>query len=573
MKSQFEARLGAVRGVGLALVCCVSTMTLLSACAVSPNADPSDAQSEPLPQDANTLLVGAELALQRQQYRDAAELFAAALDASDDEALAERATRVAYQYHQYRAVLRMTQRWLAINPTSEDARRFAGFAALRLYRINVAADHFGSLIETGFISPQAGFVTLLPQWLDEGSRPATMALMQRLLPKHDSTAEAHYALGQAAFQSENNALALQGAQRAAELSPYWMPAKWLLARVHLVSGNAEEALRIARSIVEQENKPEFRLELAQLMYATGETEEAMRALEALSAEPEIADAAARSIALLQLQGGDLDSAYRAFRDLVKGGRFIYESMFYLGQIAEIKEQTSDAIELYTRVTAGDLAVSAQTRAARLTAEGGTTADGLAVLQKFAKEHPAFALDVTMAQSSLLAEWGDSKQALKLLDDALLEYPDHDDLRVAKALALERMQRSSQALVLMRELVRDRPDDPSALNMLGYTLVDRTRNLDEGLAMIERALSMLPDNGAVLDSMGWALHKKGRDADALPYLERALRHARDAEIAVHLGDVQWSQGQREAARETWQKALEEFPDNAALKERVEKRKSK
>jgi tetratricopeptide (TPR) repeat protein len=179
----------------------------------------------------------------------------------------------------------------------------------------------------------------------------------------------------------------------------------------------------------------------------------------------------------------------------------------------------------------------------------------------------------MAQSSLLAEWGDSKQALKLLDDALLEYPEHDDLRVAKALALERMQRSSQAVVLMRELVRDRPDDPSALNMLGYTLVDRTRNVDEGLAMIERAVTMLPDNGAVLDSMGWALHKKGRDAEALTYLQRALQHARDAEIAVHLGEVQWTLDQRDAARATWQKALEEFPDNAALKERVEKRKAK
>jgi tetratricopeptide (TPR) repeat protein len=554
---------------GVTLLAAGALSVALGGCATPP----PPATHEDLPQDANTLVVGAELALQRKQYREAAKLYAAAVHAGEDEALAERATRVAYQYHQYQTVQAIAQRWLEINPTNEDARRFAGFAALRLYRIDAAAEHFGSLIETGFISPQAGFMTLLPQWLEEGTRPGAMALVQRLLPKYEQTAEAHYALGQAALQSENNALALSSAQRATELSPYWMPAKWLLARVHLVSGKREEALTVARAIVAQESTPEYRLELAQLMYAAGETEAAWRELETLSSEASIAPVASRSLALLSMQRGEYDQAFGRFRDLVKSGQFVYESMFYLGQIAEVKEQHSDAIELYTRVTAGDLAVSAQTRAARLKIKGGTLDDGLALLDKFVAEHPDFALDVTLAKSQVLSSEGERDRALALLDAALVEFPDHNDLRVAKALLLERMQRSSKALTVMRELARDRPDDPSVLNMLGYTLVDRTRQIAEGKDMIERALSMLPDNGAVLDSMGWALHKLGRSDQAVPYLQRALQQARDPEIALHLGDVQWSQGQHDVARATWQAALEDFPDNEALQERLEKRKAK
>jgi tetratricopeptide (TPR) repeat protein len=248
-------------------------------------------------------------------------------------------------------------------------------------------------------------------------------------------------------------------------------------------------------------------------------------------------------------------------------------MFYLGQIAEIKEQNSDAIELYTRVTAGDLAVSAQTRAARLKSDASTLADGMAIFDKFVTERPEYALDAAIAQASLLSEAGERDEALALLDSLLVEFPDHNDLRVAKALLLERMQRNSKALMVMRDLVRDRPEDPSALNMLGYTLVDRTKQTAEGMAMIEKAHTQLPDNGAVLDSMGWGLHKLGRNAEAMTYLQRALQQARDPEIALHLGEVQWSQGQREEARATWQAALDDFPDNEAIKERLEKRKIK
>jgi tetratricopeptide (TPR) repeat protein len=400
-----------------------------------------------------------------------------------------------------------------------------------------------------------------------------MALMQRLVLKFEQTAEAHYALGQAALQSENNALALSSAQRATELSPYWMPAKWLLARAQLIAGNGEEALTIARGIVAQESTPEYRLEMAQLLYAGGQTEEGLRELEGLTSDATVGTAASRSIALLNLQRGQYDAAYVGFRDLVKGGNFVYESMYYLGQIAEIKEQNSDAIELYTRVTAGDLAISAQTRAARLKSDSSTLADGVAIFEKFAAERPEYALDAAIAQATVLSEADEQDEALALLDSLLVEFPDHNDLRVAKALLLDRMQRESKALAVMRDLVRDRPDDPSALNMLGYTLVDRTRQTAEGMAMIEKAHAQLPDNGAVLDSMGWGLHKLGRNAEAMTYLQRALKQGRDPEIALHLGDVQWSQGQREEARATWQAALEDFPDNEAIKERLEKRKVK
>jgi tetratricopeptide (TPR) repeat protein len=325
--------------------------------------------------------------------------------------------------------------------------------------------------------------------------------------------------------------------------------------------------------MEQGGSPEARLEYAQLLYAAGKEEEGRVELEALSESPEVGPIAQRSLALIALDSGQMDAASKQWRALVQSGRFVYEGMFYLAQIAERRGQTSDAMELYTRVTAGDFAVTAQARGALLKARAGTLADGLEVLNDFAAAHPEFTIEMLTAQAALHADLGNIPQGVKVLDSALAEYPDHDALRISKALLLERGNRSSDAIKEMRAVVRDRPDDPSALNMLGYTLVDRTRNVEEGLALIRRALEFMPDNGAILDSMGWALHKQRRDAEALGYLQRAHERARDPEIALHLGEVLWALERRDEAQKTWEQALAVFPDNVELKEQVSKRKGK
>jgi tetratricopeptide (TPR) repeat protein len=276
---------------------------------------------------------------------------------------------------------------------------------------------------------------------------------------------------------------------------------------------------------------------------------------------------------VQLDAGEWEGASKRWRELVQGGRFVYEGIYYLAQIAERRGEKSDAIELYSRVTNTDLAVAAQSRAALLRARAGTLEDGLSALRAFGNENSEFAIEMLVAQASLLTEFGQGKQGVKVLDEAIADYPDRDDLLASKALLLEREKRTSEALKTMRELSRVRPDDPTALNMLGYTLVDRTRDIDEGLGMIRRALMAMPDNGAILDSMGWALHKLRRNEEALGYLQRAHERAQDPDIALHLGEVQWTLGRAEDARETWSKALERAPDDQELKDRLEKRKAK
>jgi Tfp pilus assembly protein PilF len=136
-------------------------------------------------------------------------------------------------------------------------------------------------------------------------------------------------------------------------------------------------------------------------------------------------------------------------------------------------------------------------------------------------------------------------------------------------AYERRGDADAATRDLRQLLRERPGDATVQNALGYTLADHERNLDEAHALIAAALAQTPDNAAVLDSMGWVLFRQGRLAEALEYLQRADALGDDAEIDLHLGEVQWALGDRDAARATWQRALESYPNDARLRERLER----
>jgi Flp pilus assembly protein TadD len=207
--------------------------------------------------------------------------------------------------------------------------------------------------------------------------------------------------------------------------------------------------------------------------------------------------------------------------------------------------------------------------ARIKAEQSGVEAGLAHLDEFARAQPGLGPDIVAARAGLVSGLGDEKRSLQILDAGLVQYPDSVDLRMARVFAYERAGHGDAAVRDLRQLLRERPGDAVVQNALGYSLADQNRQLDEAHDLIAAALAQTPDSAAVLDSMGWVLFRKGRSAEALPYLERARQSGDDAELDLHLGEVQWALGDHAAARKTWQEGLERRPDATELKERLER----
>jgi tetratricopeptide (TPR) repeat protein len=543
------------------------SLTLAGGCAAVPG-DPAALESAPLDPDA--LLAEGDAALERNELPEAARAYRRAAEASDDELLAEQATRVAFDNSQLRETALAADRWLALNPTSEQARRYAGISALELHRLDDAERHFDELLTSAYLSPGVGFFALLPVVSDHGSAPDVTELMRRLAARHPEVNEGQFALGSAALRSENFRLALESADRTMRMAPYWVPAKMLHARALIASGEEAAGLEAARDLVMAPDADvATQLEYALLLAGVGRDEEARAVLTPYASGRTVIPGAVRTLGVLDLERGDLDAAAQRFESLLSTGAQSYDALYFLGSIADRRDDSERALRYYSRVTGGDYALAAQGRVARIKARQSGLEAGLAHLDEFARAQPQQAPDVVAARAGLASGLGDVQRALAILDAGLEQYPDSLDLRMARVFAYERADQPEAAVRDLRQLLDERPGDAVVQNALGYTLADRNRHLDEAEELVSAALQQTPDSAAVLDSMGWVRFRQGRLSEAETYLERARSLSDDPEIALHLGEVQWALGDPAAARRTWQEALERRPDDARLKERLER----
>jgi tetratricopeptide (TPR) repeat protein len=547
------------------LLAIAGALLALAGCAAGPDTASQEAAATPA-----GLLAEGDAALERGDLPGAAGAYRRAAELSEDETVAEQATRVAFDNFQMRETARAADRWLTINPTSEQAHRYAGVAALRLHRIEDAERHFSELLDSAYISPAAGYLALLPIVVDEGSGPDVAQLFGRLSARHPDVAEGHYALGTAALRAENFALALSSAQRAASLASYWLPARLLLARAQIASGNEEAGLATAKdAVVDQQADIGTHLEYAMMLAATGRDAEARAVLTPYVSGSTVVPGAIRSMALLEMQSGDLDAASKRFQDWLATSAQSSDAAYYLGVVADRRDDTEQALRHYARVTSGDFALVAQSRVARIKSEKSGVDAGLVHLEEFGRARPQSGPEIAAAKAALLSSFDLESRALEVLDSGIELYPDSLDLRMARVFLYERTDRVDAAVRDLRELLAERPGDPVIQNALGYTLADRTRHADEAADLIAQALTQTPDSAAVLDSMGWALHKQGNHAGALEYLERARKRGADPEIDLHVGEVQWALDDEDGARQTWQRALERWPDDERLKKRLER----
>lgn len=126
----------------------------------------------------------------------------------------------------------------------------------------------------------------------------------------------------------------------------------------------------------------------------------------------------------------------------------------------------------------------------------------------------------------------------------------------RGIAYERSKQWELAEADFLKALELNPEQPYVLNYLGYTWVDQGQNLDEALEMINRAIAMMPRDGYIIDSLGWAYYKLGRVDEAIVELEKALKYLpNDPEINDHLGDAYWVAGREREAMFQWRIAID------------------
>jgi Flp pilus assembly protein TadD len=176
----------------------------------------------------------------------------------------------------------------------------------------------------------------------------------------------------------------------------------------------------------------------------------------------------------------------------------------------------------------------------------------------------------------LVELGDILRSHSRFDDAVAAYgeaigrvdkvePRHWRLFYSRGVALERAGQWPRAEADLKHALELQPDQPLVLNYLGYSWIDKGENLKDALKMIERAVELRPNDGYIVDSLGWAFYRLGQFPKAATYLERAIELLpEDPTINDHLGDVYWQTGRLAEARYQWRRALQFQPEAGQVK---------
>lgn len=174
-----------------------------------------------------------------------------------------------------------------------------------------------------------------------------------------------------------------------------------------------------------------------------------------------------------------------------------------------------------------------------------------------------------ALAALLSGQERYAEALDVLDSPALA-AQGDDWRVQfmRGAAFERLDRFAEAEAAFQQALTLAPDSPEVLNYLGYLWIDRGVRVEDGIAMVERAVQADPQSGAYQDSFGWGRYRQGRYEEAVESLERAVGlDAGSAVINDHLGDAYWQVGRTREAEYQWRRVLTLDPDDA-LRAQVE-----
>jgi tetratricopeptide (TPR) repeat protein len=543
-------------------------LLMLAACASPGPATPDTDQLAPdfgSPGEANYHLLMAEIALQRDRPALAATEYLRAARASDDPEIAARATQVIGVYGTREEGLEAARRWVELTPDDSAPRTYLVRFHLQGGDAEQAAAELAWLrADLDVAAVERPFVALLPLALETGDRAAALTAMSTVAAGYPGDASGAYAIAYLALRSGDPALAQAEATRALGLDPGWTDAALVYARALAADGRTEEALEWLSTRPEAQQRG-VRLERAVLLMSAERIDEARQLLEELLADIPDDPAALRALGYLEYFDDRPAAAREAFMALLATGQYTSDALFYLGGIAEQEGDIEEAAHLYSRVEGGEHQVTAQVRLALLMFRMGRPELAINHLELFARRNPEAELELGGARAELLARLGMQDEARVVYDELLERHPDDFDLRYARGLLLVQLGEVDDALDDFGHLVALYPDDPTALNALGYTLADMTERHEEAYGLISRALEQAPDSPAVLDSMGWVLYRLGRPGEGLPYIERAWEILADAEIAAHLGELLWSLGRVDEARETWLQAIVEWPGSEILLE--------
>lgn len=238
--------------------------------------------------------------------------------------------------------------------------------------------------------------------------------------------------------------------------------------------------------------------------------------------------------------------------------------YYLAAVHEELNDTKQAIYNYQKIEASSsFFPDASVRAANLTKKQGNLKEALEIMQSaitLRDDSPT----LYAYYASLLDESRSYKTGVKILAGAVDKFPQNTQLRFYLGTLYDRMGDRGKSIYQMKKVVEIDSNHVQGLNYLAYTYADASENLDEAEQLALRALDLQPNDGYILDTVGWVYFKRGEVEEAIRYLEAAYsQKPNEAIVAEHLGDAYYVYELVGKAKEMYQRAVKLETDQTKI----------
>lgn len=531
-------------------------------------------------------LVARQLELEGQLPESLEAYRRAALKDPDAAVLQRKIAELAARQGDLSEAIEHAERAYALDPDADGVRLLLG-TLYRLQKDERAADVLIGA-DGQPIGPDAAFL-LYMIYLEADRLPEALGAAEWLVANQPDVIRGHLAVAGVYEKMDQPEEFERALRRALEHRPENLVVYRALARSRRMRGDREGEVEIYREILV--HYPHHRatlVSLADALIALDRTEDAMAVLLEIEEFHSNDTRSILRLALIEYETGHYEEAARRLERVLETQPEEYGIAYFLGLILQRTGDSDAAMLAFERVPPRhERYADARTQMAAILERREQYDLALEEIERARAKETSRTLDLYAA--SLRSKMGDFEGAVAFLEALLEGSPDDDELLYNLGVLYGEAQRHDDALDYMQRALALNPDNPSALNYVGYTWAEKGENLEQAEAMILHALELRPDDGFITDSLGWVYYVRARalleEGGNVPESQELLRQAArqleraveltggDPVVAEHLGDVYLALNDKRRALEMYDEAIrmeprsEEQPDLMGKFERL------
>lgn len=421
---------------------------------------------------------------------------------------------------------------------------------------------------------QSIYIVLGRLYIEDEMYHKAINVLDRLVKRFPDAYTGYYYIGKAYKSLGETKKAIDAFNQSLEIEPALIEPRVELIQIYQKKNKPQNMIEQYEDILEYypENIPAS-IELGLLYHKTGKTRSEKAVLSDLG-KKSLTDKSVTDIVIQNLIAQNrYKDAVIVLKGMLQGAPESADIHYLLGATYYLDKQYKAALpHLLSVGTKSRFHIDAAMHAAVIYDKLGKPEAAIDILRKTLK--PAKDKDkvkLIPILTSFYVEQNRYADAVKLLKQGISIDKRNTDLHYQLGMIYDKMGNSSGAIDQMKTVIRLSPNNADALNYLGYTYADQGVHLDDAERFVKKALGLKPDNGYILDSMGWVYYKKGELDKAQMYLEKAVKQVPDDPVILeHLGDIYLKGQQREKALDTYQRALKNAKgsDKTEIQEKID-----